>query len=88
MAFFYVTYGENVHPTKKEAPMIKKRILKTDRKRHISGGFRASELTMLRLDDITPEHSTLGVVGKDDPELDDLIAWENKKDILDWLDSL
>ena len=25
---------------------------------------------------------------KHDPNLDDLIAWENKKETLDWLDSL
>ena len=132
--------------------MIIKRILKTDRMRHISGGFRASELAMLRFDDCTPEHSTLGGLGKGnkfrliehscvvnmlaqgmslsdiknrleyeniestkvnlhialrnkrkvqknnfeymqstlkhDPKLDDLIAWKNKIEILDWLDSL
>jgi hypothetical protein len=39
VASFYVTYGENVYPTQKEASMIKKRILKTDRMRRISGGF-------------------------------------------------
>lgn len=39
VASFYVTYGENAHPTQKEAHMIKKRILKTDRMRRISGGF-------------------------------------------------
>ncbi len=63
--------------------MIKKRNLKTDRMRYISGGFRASEPAMLRLDDFTPERSTLGGW-----ELDDLIDWENKQEILDWLDSL
>jgi hypothetical protein len=31
--------GKIAHPTQKEASMIKKRILKTDRMRHISGGF-------------------------------------------------
>jgi transcription termination factor NusB len=117
-SFFYVTYGENVHPTKKDAPMIKKRVLKTDRMRHISGGFRARELAMLRLYDFIPEHSTLGgeniestkvylhmdlknkrkvqkiffdymqSILRHDPELDDLIDWENKKETLDWLDSL
>jgi hypothetical protein len=39
VASFYVTYGENVYPTQKEASMIKKRVLKTDRMRRISGGF-------------------------------------------------
>jgi len=138
--------------------MIIKRIPKTDRMRDISGGFRASEPAMLRLDDFTPEHSTLCVLGKGNkfrlidpvhgfrhscavnmltqgmslfdsknrlghenieptkvylhmdlrnkrkvqekffdymqstlkhaPELDDLIAWENKKETLDWLDTL
>ncbi len=39
MASFYVTPGENTYPTQKEASMIKKRILNTDRIRRISGGF-------------------------------------------------
>jgi len=112
----YIWRKCSYHP--KGAPMIKKRNLKTDRMRHISGGFRVSELTMLRLDDFTPEHSTLGGENiestkvylhmdlrdkrkvqkkifeymqstlKHDPELDDLIAWKNKKKTLDWLDSL
>ncbi len=63
--------------------MIKKRNLKTDRMPYISGGFSASELAMFRLNDFTPARSTLG-----EWELDDLIDWENKKETLDWLDSL
>ena len=30
---------------------------------------------------------TKGII-KNDPKIDDLLDWENKKDVLDWLDSL
>ncbi len=36
---FLCYFGENAHPAQKEASMIKKRILNTDRIRRISGGF-------------------------------------------------